>query len=626
VDVPEKQRVSGKSYKRLPGRNAISKSVYARAARFFFEAIREVMVNIKILLLITAGIGMAFTAVADERLDLLKNISAAGAPELTIKMLDQAQPKVDADLYEWILWEQERLAILAHWKQWDMLLVRIEGLPDDIPQQFKQQAATYQARAFLELGQTVTARKILRQQLWQTVASEAPQYETWRRQIIESYIEDGRIEDARVAMLRFDQDFDSTDLAWLLLRARVLIESGRHEQAILVLRDQKAWQARLTSMLASFRLKQIDQGELWAQVRKRSEEETVEAQERASLWALGYFAAEKMAPVDRVVALESLFRSEVESPLQLFQLPVDLLWQAYLQYAELVGNRSELLLGADEKWLELAARTSKETPVKARSLYAMLMLKSVDSEVANRAATGYMGTFAEIDEAEHHLLQNLFNHSGTFPSARDIPAGIRYQLVDLALRSADIEEATRLMSGLNTVPAGTSRFDWQLRQSRVLILGGRYEEGNQVLQSLIGEYREADTESTDRILQVLFDLQTVNLYAESIAHFNQLLLLELDPGQRREILFWIADSYRGLEKFEQAALLYLQSAMLPSPDAMDPWAQTARFNAAESLQESGLIDDARRIYEELLSVTQDVARRSVLNHKIQQLWLTQAAQ
>lgn len=254
------------------------------------------------------------------------------------------------------------------------------------------------------------------------------------------------------------------------------------------------------------------------------------------------------------------------------------------------------------------------------------MLKSVDSEVANRAATGYMGTFAEIDEAEHHLLQNLFNHSGTFPSARDIPAGIRYQLVDLALRSADIEEATRLMSGLNTVPAGTSRFDWQLRQSRVLILGGRYEEGNQVLQSLIGEYREADTESTDRILQVLFDLQTVNLYAESIAHFNQLLLLELDPGQRREILFWIADSYRGLEKFEQAALLYLQSAMLPSPDAMDPWAQTARFNAAESLQESGLIDDARRIYEELLSVTQDVARRSVLNHKIQQLWLTQAAQ
>jgi hypothetical protein len=570
--------------------------------------------------------GLMFPAAADERLDLLKNISAAGAPELTMKMLDQAQPKVDEDLYEWILWEQERLAILAQWKQWNQLLIRIEGLPGDIPNQFKQQAVTYQVKAYLALGQTVTARQILRQQLWQTTASEASDYATWRRQIIESYIEDGRIEDARVAMLRFDQDFDSTDLAWLLLRARVLIESGRYEQAILILHGQEAWQARLMSVLASFKLKQIDKAELWAQVKNRDESAAVEAEERASLWALGYFAARQMSPVDRVIALEALFRSRIQSPLQLFQLPVDLLWQAYLEYAELVGNRSELLLGADDKWLELATATSKATPVKSRSLFAMLMLKSADGEVANRAATGYMGTFAEIDEAERHLLQNLFNNNMTISSARDIPPEIRYQLVDLALRSVDIEEATRLMSGLNTVPAGTSRFDWQLRQSRVLILGGRYDEGNQVLQNLIAEYREANPEATDRILQVLFDLQTVNLYAESIAHFNQLLLLELEPKQRREILYWIADSYRGLEKFELAALLYLQSAMLPAADSMDPWAQTARFNAAESLQESGLVDDARRIYEELLSITEDAARRSVLNHKIQQLWLNQGIQ
>ena len=582
--------------------------------------------SIKVLLVIAIGLATMSPAAADERLDLLKNISAAGAPELTIKMLDQAQPKVDQDLYEWILWEQERLAILAQWKQWDQLLIRIEGLPGDIPNQFKQQVATYQAGAFLARGQSLSARQLLREQLWQPAASEASDYETWRRLIIESYIEDGRIEDARVAMLRFDQDFDSTDLAWLLLRARVLIESGRYEQAILILHGQEAWQARLTSVLASFRMKQIDKAELWAQVKKRNQDEAMGAEERASLWALGYFAAMQMAPVDRVVALEALFRSEVQSSLKLFHLPVDLLWQAYLEYAELVGNRSELLLGVDDKWLEMATGTSKATPVKSRSLFAMLMLKSADVEVANRAATGYMETFAEIDEAERHLLQNLFNNNRFFPSARDIPPEIRYQLVDLALKSVDIEEATRLMSCLNTVPAGTSRFDWQLRQSRVLVLGGRYEEGNQVLQNLIGEYREATPESTDRILQVLFDLQTVNLYAESIAHFNQLLLLELEPKQRREILYWVADSYRGLEKYEQAALLYLQSAMLPAPDSMDPWAQTARFNAAESLQESGLIDDSRRIYEELLSITEDAARRSVLNHKIQQLWLNQGVQ
>ncbi len=167
--------------------------------------------------------------------------------------------------------------------------------------------------------------------------------------------------------------------------------------------------------------------------------------------------------------------------------------------------------------------------------------------------------------------------------------------------------------------------DWQLRQSRVLVLGGRYQEGNQVLQNLIADYQQPEIEQTDRILQVLFDLQTVDLHQQAITHFNQLLKLEIEPKQRREVLYWIADSYRGLEKYDQAALLYLQSAMLTAPDAMDPWAQTARFNAAESLQLSGLTDDARRIYQELLAISDDVARRSVLNHKIQQLWLNQRA-
>jgi len=583
-------------------------------------------VKLTIALVLGLGCGLCNPLLANERLDLLKNISAAGAPLLTLKMLDQAQPGIDQNLYEWILWEQERLAILSQWQQWDQLLIRIESLPADIPDQFKQQAATFKARAFLELKQTASAREVLRERIWLDLEQQSSNYETWRRLIIESYIDDGRTEDARVAMLRFDQDFDSTDLSWLLLRARVLIESGRYEQAIRVLQGHDEWQARLTTMLASFRQQRIDSAELWRQVKKRSEDTSLSGAERSSLWALGYFAAEQMSPVDRVVALESMFRSGQASPLKLFQLPVDLLWEAYVEYAELVGNRSELLLGADENWLELANSASKLTPVKSRALYAMLMLRSADLEVSNRAAAGYMASFAEVDEAERRLLENLFNHSQTFSDARDIPAGIRFQLVDLALKSADIEEATRLMSGLTTVPPGTDRLDWQLRQSRVLILGGRYDEGNQVLQGLIAEYLEPQPEATDRILQVLFDLQTVGLHAQAIDHFGRLLQLDIDLKRRREILYWIGDSYRGLEKYQQAALLYLQSAMMPAPDSMDPWAQTARFNAAESLQLAGLIDDARRIYHALLQITEDPARRSVLNHKIQQLWLNQAAQ
>ena len=76
------------------------------------------MLSVRVICLVLIAVcGGYLSAQADERLDLLKRISAAGAPLLTLEMLDQAQPGMDQDLYEWILWEQERLSILAEWQQ-----------------------------------------------------------------------------------------------------------------------------------------------------------------------------------------------------------------------------------------------------------------------------------------------------------------------------------------------------------------------------------------------------------------------------------------------------------------------------------------------------------------------------
>lgn len=585
------------------------------------------MKSLKVLILLfVIGQGLATATLANERLNLLKSISAAGAPALTLKMLDQTQPKVDADLYEWILWEQERFVILSEWKQWDDLLLRIENLPADIPEQFKHQAATYKVLAYLELGQADSARQILRGLLWQVAAGNSSEYETWRQQLIVTYIQQDRIDDARIALLRFDQDFDNQSLDWLLLRVTVLLKSERYDQVIQMLKSHEAWQAKLTLLLARYLSGQIRTSELWKTVVQLSKAESSSEEELATIWALGYRAALDMSPVDRVVALESLLQISTRTPLEIFDVPVDALWQAYFDYAELVGNRAELLVGQDRKWLQLAEKGARVTPSKSRSLYALLIARSADSEIVDLASEGYLRSFANLDQARGNLLTALFIQSKSYSDVDQIPVLMRYQLVDQALTSADIAEATRLMSGLNTMPKSANKFDWQLRQARILILGGRYDEGNQVLSMLLEEYQQADVESTDRILQVLFDLQTVNYHQQAIQYFGRLLSLEIEPKQRREILYWIADSYNGLEEFDRAALLYLQSAMLPGPETLDPWAQTARFNAAVNLEKSGYIDDARRIYLGLLKVTREPARRSVLNQKVQQLWLNQASQ
>ncbi len=558
---------------------------------------------------------------ANERLELLKSISSSGAPALTLKMLDQTQPKVDVDLYEWILWEQERYAILSKWQQWDELIVRIERLPDDLSIQFKNQATTHRIKAYLELDQTMTARKILRQQLWQSTSDSNVDEQTWRRQIIISYIKDNRLADAQVAMLRFDQDFQVTTPDWLILRATVLIQAERYEPAIQLLKGLDSWQAKTTYQLAQLKAEQITGNHLRQLIATKMELPETSDDELTTLAALRFFAVEQMSLVDRVVALEGLFQIGHHSSLELFKLSPDTLWDAYIEYAQLVGNRAELLIGDDAKWLELASNAVKVTPVKARSLFALLIVNSTDTTLIRQAAEGYLNSFGEAAETKQNLLDQLFNRSKTFANAEKIPPNIRYQLVDLALKKADIDEATRLMSGLTSYPQGTSRFNWQLRQARVLILGGRYDEGSQIMRGLIAEYKETSTQNTDRILQVLFDMQAVDLHNQAILLLNQLLAASIDPRQHREILFWIADSYKGMKKFDQAALLYLQSAMLPGPATMDPWAQTARFNAAESLQQSDLTDDARRIYEGLLKITQAPARRALLNRRIQQLWL-----
>jgi len=562
---------------------------------------------------------------ADEQLETLKHISAAGAPFLTLKMLDQAQPGVDQNLYEWILWEQERYRILSEWAQWNDLLVRIESQPADLPEQFRQQASSYRIRAYMELGQNGTARKLLREQLWRSEAGHSSEYRQWRQLIVQTYLNEGRNDDARIAMLRLQQDFDIDDRDWIMLRARVLMQVSRYDEVVSLLARRLDWESLVVRLLAEYRKGLHSAQTLWDLAQKRIEFIKDDDRQLAGYWTVAAIAARDLSPVNEVLALEARLGLDVKDSIRLDELDAADLWEAYLKYARLVGNRAELLLGDDSSWLQLADGGVKVTPVKSRSLYALLLRESRDEAVKTSAASGFLRTLDLQSSAQQVLLEQLFGLGKHFENATQIPVQIRFQLVDLALKKGQIENATRLMSGLDRIPDGSEPLDWLLRRARVLLLGGEVAQGNEVLDQLIDSYQAPSEEDTDRILQVLFDLQTIKANDHAIRHFRKLLALPISARQRREILFWMADSFKGLDQYERAALLYLQSAMFTGPDSMDPWAQTARFNAAEALQRAGLVDDARRIYNALLKVTKEPARRSLLRHNIQKLWLTQNA-
>jgi len=199
---------------------------------------------------------------------------------------------------------------------------------------------------------------------------------------------------------------------------------------------------------------------------------------------------------------------------------------------------------------------------------------------------------------------------------------IRYRLIDEALESGDLSTASRLMAGLAEPPNGSDHFEWDLRRARVAIYTGDIKAGVDLLQQLLqGEQQTWDKQRVDRLLQVVFDLQTVKQHARALALFAELLGKPLGLQQRREILFWMADSLQGLERYDEAAYLYLKSATLDDPTAMDPWAQTARYRAAKALVDAGLVGDARKIYTTLLRATKDASRKAVLQNELQRLHL-----
>jgi tetratricopeptide (TPR) repeat protein len=196
---------------------------------------------------------------------------------------------------------------------------------------------------------------------------------------------------------------------------------------------------------------------------------------------------------------------------------------------------------------------------------------------------------------------------------------VGYLLSEEALERGDIRRAAALSASINQPPVGVSYFDWRLRQSRMSVYAGNIDEGVEILKSLTGALNTLSEDETDRLLQVIFDLQALDRHADALPLLERVLELTGPSARQREVLFWIAESLEGSGASEQAALYFLRSATMAGANNM--WEQSAQYRAAGALQDAGLIEDARAIYGQLLAVTKDPGRREQLTRKLQDLWL-----
>ena len=167
---------------------------------------------------------------------------------------------------------------------------------------------------------------------------------------------------------------------------------------------------------------------------------------------------------------------------------------------------------------------------------------------------------------------------------------------------------------------------WPLRQARILLYAGKLDAAIETLKNFIESQKVITIEAAEMTANVIFDLQAVERHKDAIVLLKLMQSRVKDKQIQRELFFWMADSYKAMDEKAQAAELYLRAAYHNQPGGGDHWGQTARFHAAEILAEGGMIDDARYVYSRLMRGTKDGRRRSMLQQRIERLWLYETKQ
>lgn len=580
--------------------------------------------------------GVLIASVADSDIEQVRRIAETGAVSLALQSIDEQQQNIDYQQAseDWLQWERERLQIYELGKRWQVLQQRVADYDFELPDEFYFQARLKQVDALLTLRQGQQARQVLQKLIWQNerrldetqLLKWLPQ---WQKRVIRSYLVDNAMEDALLAAQRYYQDYQSNNIEDRLLRARILLINHREDEVVrLLMKDTRHPEGGMLYLLAQLRSKERPAQKVLQAALRQMRGKWANEKLKYMLWAVVAESAKQSRDRPSTAkALEYVLAGHrsIKLPAGLFHFNADSLWDAYLDYASYIGNEAQFLIGKDRQWLKAAAKAAERYPVKARSLYALVILKGQSRGTRAQAARGFLRLMHHRRRGAH-LVSKLFLESNHFKNLLTIPAPVRYDLVKIALSRSNIELASRLMTTVKKAPAKVDPFQWQLRRARIFVLGGEAEKGYQALEQILQQYPKLEKKQIEYFLQVVFDLQTTRQHALAYNLFAAVLPRVKDATMQREIYYWMADSKKALQQYAEAARLYLRSALHNGNNGLDPWGQTARYQVAEMLTHANMTEDAHAIYQHLLRVTKDPARRAVLKHELQKLWLLKSPQ
>lgn len=557
-------------------------------------------------------------ASADRTTEEARQVSKTGAHDLALALLAQHPPNPRTEIDRWAEYERTRIDILmAAGRHQDVTALKPPFWMTP-PEGFLPWLHTRQAEAWLALKDGTKVRALLRPLLWVGEPAESEVQRKWRLVIAESYRVDGLASDARIAYLRYRQDYPEAAMDVVIPQARALLSLGEATEVSYLLKGVEGHEARALSLLARLRAGEALPAEIMREADTRAGIKGLAANDVARY---RFVAAEAAAGAHDVRGhaeyVAKLLVAQRRGADAQFALDGDALWGAWLELGRETANTRQLLIGDDNGLLAAAEQLEFENDALARTaLLALVAIEGVDEEARRLAHAQLTARVAERPDGKA-LLQSLYLDAPRHAPA-EAPVAIRRLRAQAAINDGDFAGAAALLADIAEPPEDQDAYAWQLMRARAFILGERVEAGVAVLRDLLDGIRSFEPAAADRFLQAVFDLQALGQHAAAASLLTAIEPRLTDDRQRREILYWQADSQRELGNHVAAARLYLHSA-LSIDNGLDQWGQGARFQAAEALVRAGFIVDARRQYEILLAATESPVQRSMLRGKLQEL-------
>ena len=467
----------------------------------------------------------------------------------------------------------------------------------------------------LRTGHPARARTVF-QQLLVDEGSRDGAIQQLRQRIVLSYFDEGRFYDAATFAEQLTAEFAPDQPSWRLLRALIALSLARPEEAVRLLREEisiegKLWRifARWQNQLVTATTALVEIGQL----KIPADGDAVLALRAAVIVQVAELPEHTRT---RALALESLAQSKVKLPALLRIDAKTELLTTYVEIAHLLLAREGISLVARDVARSYQRRYGPEDALGQRSLAVALLLQEKAMGIPISSDSWLIRHL--IEAGVPGLIPVLFGKSGIVANMEEVSAESLMLLVDEALGREDLPSAAQLQSRIETPAPGVDLGEWTVRTARIHVLGGNAALGASQLGDWLSGLDEMTPAGLDRVMQILFDLQFIGEHRLALGLFEVIAPLVRTANHRRELFYWSAQSWVGLEEYARGAAFFLESARL-SVDQHPFWQKSALYQAAKALEAAALYEDAATVYKGLLGGSAEPKMQAKLRYRLAQI-------